>query len=176
MGSIASQITSLTIVYSTVYSDADQKKNQSCASLAFVRGIHRGPVNSPHKCPVTRKMFPFDDVIMFIEYFSQIWWHEPYFNIAMAARCLTLSSQVTGPKVYNGCFHDDVMKWKHFPRNWPFVRGIHRSTVNSPHKGQWRGALMFSLIGALNKQLYKQSLGPWFETPMRSLRRHCNVS
>ena len=44
--------------------------------------------------------------------------------------------------------HDDVIKWKHFPRNWPFVRGIHRSTVNSPHKDQWRGALMFSLICA----------------------------
>ena len=43
-------------------------------------------------------------------------------------------------------FHDDVIKWKHFPRNWPFVRGIHRSPVNSTHKGQWRGALMFSLI------------------------------
>ena len=42
--------------------------------------------------------------------------------------------------------HDDVIKWKHFPRNWPFVRGIHRSPVNYPHKGQWRGALMFSLI------------------------------
>ena len=64
MGPIASQITSLTIVYSTVYSDADQRKHQSSASLAFVRGIHRGPVNSPHKGPVTRKMFPFDDVIM----------------------------------------------------------------------------------------------------------------
>ena len=60
----ASQITSLTIVYSTVYSSADQRKHQSSASLAFVRGIHRGPVNSPHKEPVTRKMFPFDDVIM----------------------------------------------------------------------------------------------------------------
>ena len=44
------------------------------------------------------------------------------------------------------CFHDDVIKWKHFPRYWTFVRGIHRSPVNSPHKGQWRGALMFSLI------------------------------
>ena len=44
--------------------------------------------------------------------------------------------------------HDDVIKWKHFPRYWPFVRGIHRSTVNSPHKGQWRGALIFSLICA----------------------------
>ena len=64
MSAIASQITSLTIVYSTVYSDADKIKHQSSASLAFVRGIHRGPVNSPHKWPVTRKMFPFDDVIM----------------------------------------------------------------------------------------------------------------
>ena len=64
MGAIASQITSLTIVYATVYSDADQRKHQSSASLAFVRGIHRAPVNSPHKWPVTRKMFPFDDVIM----------------------------------------------------------------------------------------------------------------
>ena len=42
--------------------------------------------------------------------------------------------------------HDDVIKWKHFPRYWPFARGIHRSPVNSPHKDQWRGALMFSLI------------------------------
>ena len=64
MGAIASQITSLTIVYSTVYSGADQSRHQSSASLAFVWGIHRGPVNSPHKWPVTRKMFPFDDVIM----------------------------------------------------------------------------------------------------------------
>ena len=47
MGAVASQITSLTIVYSTVYSGADQRKHQSFASLAFVRGIHRGPVNSP---------------------------------------------------------------------------------------------------------------------------------
>ena len=64
MSLMASQITSLTIVYSTVYSGADQRKLQSSASLAFVRGIHRGPVNSPHKRPVPRKMFPFDDVIM----------------------------------------------------------------------------------------------------------------
>ena len=64
MGALASQITSLTSVYTTVYSDADQRKHQSSASLAFLRGIHRGPVNSPHKWPVTRKMFPFHDVIM----------------------------------------------------------------------------------------------------------------
>ena len=64
IGTIASQITSLMSVYSTVYSGADQSKHQCSASLAFVWGIHRGPVNSPHKWPVTRKMFPFDDVIM----------------------------------------------------------------------------------------------------------------
>ena len=68
MSAIASQITSLAIVYSIVYSDADQSKHQSSASLAFVWGIHRGPVNSPHKWPVTRKMFPFDDVIMWMEF------------------------------------------------------------------------------------------------------------
>ena len=64
MGTMASQITSLTIVYSTVYSGADQRKHQSFASLAFVRGNHQWPVNSPHKWSVTRKMFPFVDVIM----------------------------------------------------------------------------------------------------------------
>ena len=64
MGAMASQITSLTIVNSTVYSGVDQRKHQSSASLAFVRGIHRWPVNSPHKWPVTQKMFPFDDVII----------------------------------------------------------------------------------------------------------------
>ena len=56
MGAMASQIISLTIVYPTVYSGADQRKHQSSASLAFVRRIHRWPVNSPHKWPVTRKM------------------------------------------------------------------------------------------------------------------------
>ena len=62
---MASQITSFTIIYSIVYSDADQRKHQSSASLTFVRGIHRWPVNSPHKGPVPRTMFPFDDVIMY---------------------------------------------------------------------------------------------------------------
>ena len=69
MGIVASQITSLTIVYSAVYSGADQRKHQSSASLAFVRGIHRGPGNYPHKWPVTREMFPCDDVIMVISPF-----------------------------------------------------------------------------------------------------------
>ena len=63
MSAMASQITSLTIVYSIVYSGAYQRKHQSFASLAFERGNHQWTVNSPHKGPVTRKMFPFDDVI-----------------------------------------------------------------------------------------------------------------
>ena len=64
MGAIASQITCFTIVYLAVYSGADQRKLQSSASLAFVLGIHRSPMNFPHKWPLTRKMFPLDDVIM----------------------------------------------------------------------------------------------------------------
>ena len=80
--------------------------------------------------------------------------------------------------IYTSCFHDDVIKWKHVPRHWLFLRGIHRwlrgihrSSVDSPHTNQWRGALMFSL----NKRLSKQSRRRWFETPSRSLWRHCNV-
>ena len=113
MGTMASQTTGLTIVYTTVYSGAGQRKHQSSASLAFVRGIHRGSVNSPHKWLVTRKMFSFDDVIML--------WSRRY-----------------------GKLHDGVIKWKHFPRYWPFVR----SPVDSPHEGQWREALLISLICA----------------------------
>ena len=69
MSTIASQITSPAIVYSTVYS-THQRKHQSSAPLAFVRGIHRWPVNSQHKGPVTRQRFPFDDVIMQSDWLS----------------------------------------------------------------------------------------------------------
>ena len=82
MGAIASKITSLTIVYSTVYSDADQRKHQSSASLAFVRGIHRWPVNSPRKWPVTWKMFPFDDVIMYLGcWLGANYWTDTYLEL-----------------------------------------------------------------------------------------------
>ena len=81
--------------------------------------------------------------------------------------------------VISSVLHDDVIKWKHFARCWPFVRGIHRLPgflpVNSPHKGQWRGALIFSLICAWTKRLIKQSSGWWFSTPSHQLWRHCNV-
>ena len=73
MTTIASQITSLTIVYSIVYSDADQRKHQSCASLAFVRRIHRWPVNSPHKRPVTRKCLH----LMTSSWTDQLYHHVP---------------------------------------------------------------------------------------------------
>ena len=80
MGVMASQITSFTSVYSSVYSGADQRKHQSSASLAFVRGIHQWPVNSPHKGPVTWKMFPFYDVIIvrsdvFVWHLKHYWYH-----------------------------------------------------------------------------------------------------
>ena len=97
MNPIASQITSLTIVCSTVYSDADQRKHQSSASLAFVWGIHRGPVNSTHRWPVTRKMFLFDDAIMnmSVQYVDH--------------QCLCRPPCYTSHK-----YHDDVIKWKYF--------------------------------------------------------------
>ena len=72
MDAMTFQTTSLTIIYSTAYSGASQRKHQSSASLGFVRGIHRWLVNSPHKWPVTRKMFPFDDVIMRVNIFVHV--------------------------------------------------------------------------------------------------------
>ena len=80
MGTIASQVTSNAIVYSTVCSDADQRKHQSSVSLAFVRGIHRKPVNSPHKWPVTREMFPFHDIIMQSNFSSKFMAHSNWSN------------------------------------------------------------------------------------------------
>ena len=72
--------------------------------------------------------------------------------------------------------HNDVIKWKYFPRYWHFVWAIHRSPVNSPHKGQWHGAsILFLFDLRLNKWFSKQSSRCWFETPSRSLWRHCNV-
>ena len=67
--------------------------------------------------------------------------------------------------------HDDVIKWKHFPRCWPLVRGIQRSPVNSPHKGQWRGALMFSLICVwINGWVNNREAGD-----LRCYCTHCDV-
>ena len=70
--------------------------------------------------------------------------------------------------------HDDVIIWNHFPRYWPFVKGIHLSSVDSPHRGKWRGALIFLLI-CLNRRFSEYSRRRWFEMPPRPLWRHCNV-
>ena len=80
MSAMVSQITSPAVVYSTVYSGADQGNHQSSESLAFVRGIHRWPVNSPHRWPVTRKMIPFDNVIMVSGYITQ--YKSPHHHIS----------------------------------------------------------------------------------------------
>ena len=76
------------------------------------------------------------------------------------------------PKIHQNAKHDDVIKWKHFPRNWPFVRGIHRRPVNSPYKGQWRRALMFSLICVwVNDWVNNRKAGD-----LRRYRAHCDVT
>ena len=187
-----SQITGVSIICLTVCWGADQRKQPSSASLAFVRGIHRSPVDSPHKGPVARKMFPFDDVIMCFLADVALYDMPPVFILSHQIpprrspipdrpKCKPTHQrkQVKGmchPKIRRGCqadcviligyvvchqlTHDDVIKWKLFPRYWPFVRGIHRSPVNSPHKGQWR--------------LSKQSWGWWFETPSCPLWRQSN--
>ena len=90
---------------------------------------------------------------------------------------LTLQSQF--PVHYSlilTAFHDDVIKWKHFPRYWPFVRGIHRWPVNSPHKGPVMRSFDVFFDLRLNKRLSKWSRGWWFEASSRSLWRHCNVA
>ena len=81
-----------------------------------------------------------------------------------ADRARTMTRDVLGP--------DDVVKWKHFRRYWPFVRGIHRSPMNSPHKGHWRGALMFSLISArINGWVNNREAGD-----LRHIRPHYDVT
>ena len=84
---------------------------------------------------------------------------------------LNLSTITPSIHYKTAIYHDDVIKRKHFPRYWPFVRGIHRSPVNSPHKGQWRGALMFSLICVwINGWVNNRDAGDW-----RRYRAHHGV-
>ena len=93
------------------------------------------------------------------------------------AACVTYLYDGTSILYLDDClissfFHGDVIKWKHFPRNWRFVRGIHRSPVNSPHKGQWRGALMFSLICVwINDWVNNGEAGD-----LRRYPAHCDVT
>ena len=90
---------------------------------SFVRRIHQSPVDPPNKGAVILLAWASCGTNSLVFRWLENPWSSCHYNI-----------------------HDDVIKWKHFPRYWPFVRGIHRSPVNSPHKGQWRRALMFSLF------------------------------
>ena len=149
MSAKASQINGVSVVCSTVCSGADQS-----SPLAFVRGIHRWPMGSPHKWPVTRKMFPFDDVIMsrrwvngwqghiklVAAYGKTSWWrHQMETFSALLALCAGNSS-VTGE----------------FPAQRPVTRSFD---------------VLFGL--RLNKRLSKQWWGWWFETLSSPLWRHC---
>ena len=110
MSAMTSQITSLTVVCSAVYPGGDQRKHQSFTRMAFVRGIHQWPMNSPHRGPIMRRMVPFDDVIMCV--------------------CKT------GPKQHNTHEPDDVMTLKLYLYYWPLVCGFHRSPLDSPQKAR----------------------------------------
>ena len=242
LGAMASKITSLTIVYSTVYSGADQSKHQSSASLAFVWGISPGTGEFPAQMASNKEIFPFDDVIMIlpiwarygvfivnsmtefffylchnvscidsniiicltllgpynetrVKQYADYWILYIYIYVAMTLFSvnpffrflnavilgfvlLTLtviprgSRQLNFVQIYGFSSHDDVIKRKHFPHYWPFVRGIHRWPVNSPHKGRWRGALMFSVICAwFNGWVNTREAGD-----LRRHRSHCDVT
>ena len=138
MGAIASQITSLTIVYSTVYSDADERKHQSSASLAFVRGIHRGSVNSPHKWPVKRKLLPFDDAIMLLS-LSRCQWF-----------CMITIGQMTS------------FKWPTKFRNIAGVEIIYQTHLHWFYQ-VLNVSLFFSINVLLESKCYWRSAQIWLE-------------
>ena len=164
MGAMTSQITSLTIVFTTVYSDADQRKHQSSASLAFVRGIHRRPVNSPHKWPVTRKMFPFHDVIM---YGVLTWKRFPQ----LLDPVLLLRHDAVSRILANGHWLKGLRQRQiAVVRQGPGLRaGNPPMTGGFPHKGSLTRGFDVLFAVRLNKLSNTQSSCQWFEAPWRSL-------
>ena len=115
-------------LYSNVYSGADQRKHQSSVSLAFVRGIHRWPVNCPHKWPVTRKIFPFDDVIMYATVYELIslkfcrisFWFNFYFNGPAISPMCTCHNSWTNILLIHKTFVNRVILGQVIisPRSW----------------------------------------------------------
>ena len=149
MTTIASQITSLTSVYSTVYSDAHQRKHQSSASLAFVWGTHRDRWIPRTKGQLRGKCF----------HLMTSSWDGKSLSEPFMTRCEDAYIMMTSS---NGNI---------FPVTGHLCGEIHRSTVNSPYKGQWCGALMFSLIYAWIKGwVNKREAGD-----LRHHRVHCDV-
>ena len=99
-----------------------------------------------------------------VRYHENVWFVKHDYGLVM--NCEQLKAVLRSSLI-----HNDVIEWKHFPRNWPFVRGIHRSPVNSPHTGQWRGALMLSLICVwINDWVNKREAGD-----LRRYRTHYDV-
>ena len=136
-------------------------------NIAVLWGLNLASRYKHNRClPVGLLPFPLDRAINHKQ-FGYLW--NTRACIHWAVRYL---SQVA-PSFKAARSHYDVIKWKHFPRYWPFVKGIHRSPVDSPHKGQWRGALMF-LWCAPEQRLSKQLRRRWFKTPSHSLWRQYN--
>ena len=106
-------------------------------------------------------------------------WHcgfrRVFLNKLPASLTALLNTAVSYCQVWGQAVHDDVIKWKRFPRYWPFVWGIHRSPVNSPHKRPVTRSFDVFFDLCLNKRLSRQLWGWWFETTSCSLWRHCNV-
>ena len=141
----------------------------------FARGIHRSPLNSQHRGQWLGALIIFDlHLNKRVSKQSCVWWFEtPLYPLWRHCNASDSDELTMVPILLNvkNNVHDDVIKWKHFPRNWPFARGIHRSPVNSTHKGQWRGALMFSLIcGRINGWVNNGEAGD-----LRRYRVHCDV-
>ena len=150
MSAMVSQITGVSMVCFALCSGAHQRKHQNSASLALVRGSRRWPVNSPHKRPVTRKMFPYDDVIS-----------------------ISSVSQKTTSLQWNNCLC--TLWWRHQMETFSMLLAI--CAGHSPVPGEFpaQRPVTRSFDLRLNKRLSKQSWGWWFETLSSPLWRHCNV-
>ena len=139
MSAMASHIISLTVVYSTVCSGANQRKHQSSTLLAFVWGIHRSPVNSPHRGPVTWKIFPFDDVIMSssdecigLWNYAEMLAIDSRMNTKLAKIKLTRCQYKSGiSNVYSGkCVWYDPLQWHHNERHGISYRQPHNCLLH----------------------------------------------
>ena len=149
----------------------------------------------PHKGPVTRSLGVhfYVNLNKLLHKWSSYWWLEtPWrscevnvLDISKETNGLWISLQFSNIDplmvatryelhISKYFYHDDIIKWNHFPRYWPFVRGIHRWPVNSPHKGPVTQSFDVFFDLCMNKRLNKQSWSWWFETPSRQLWRHCN--
>ena len=189
---MTSQITSVTIVYWSVYSGADQTKHQSSASLAFVWGIHRWPVNSPHKGPVTRKMFPFDDVIMHRIRLGDhecinIWKRLPHYSPSITSgfpdkgqwyRAMMFSFLLAWTYYSN----DGVTLWTHCPWEmwlqswidhfhkvilWRYLKHSpwNSSQVNAKRPHWWLTSITFMRITCVNTVRYRYNAANYLQNP-----------